>query len=458
VAYTFGLPEAVALSSVTSTPAKALGLDDRIGYVREGYDADLVIWDAHPLSVGAAPLQVYIDGAALFNTTFTSASADISTAPPPVRPSAEETSTLRAAFEHAQYSGQVYAIHNITRSLLPSLPLPKSTQPYTLLLTSSQILCFSPACPLDTATHTLTLSSGTLTPPITALSHTLGLSEIDAEATTSDGMSPSPPEHPPKSHYGLHLGSRLLQTAWEAGVTRVITPPLHGGGLVLGVSAGFYSGASSVLDAVWADEVALHVAIGHAAKLKGTREARVSGQLELLKELLEAGAGSWEEVRGGNLTLVAHVDNRDDIAQMLLLRPLPPRLAIFGGAEAWTLAYDLAAANVSVILAPWRCWPQMWEQRRCRSSTPESESSVSVLIRAGVRVALAPAEDDVVRGMAAEAAWAGKTAGLAEEEAWKLVAGNVETIFGREDTGEVVVWEGNPLTGAAVVVGVVGGR
>jgi urease alpha subunit len=93
VAYIFGL----ALSSVTSTPAKALGLDDRIGYVREGYDADLVVWDAHPLSVGAAPLQVYIDGTALFNINFSAAAvADISTTPPPVRPSAEKSQVNEA--------------------------------------------------------------------------------------------------------------------------------------------------------------------------------------------------------------------------------------------------------------------------------------------------------------------------------------------------------------------------
>lgn len=34
----------------------------RIGFVRPGYDADLVVWDRHPLQVGAHPLEVYIDG------------------------------------------------------------------------------------------------------------------------------------------------------------------------------------------------------------------------------------------------------------------------------------------------------------------------------------------------------------------------------------------------------------
>ena len=38
-AHYYGLPSHVALSSVISTPAEVLGLDHRIGYIREGFDA-----------------------------------------------------------------------------------------------------------------------------------------------------------------------------------------------------------------------------------------------------------------------------------------------------------------------------------------------------------------------------------------------------------------------------------
>lgn len=39
-------------------------MDHRIGYLRPSYDADVVVWDAHPLTLGATPKQVYIDGIA----------------------------------------------------------------------------------------------------------------------------------------------------------------------------------------------------------------------------------------------------------------------------------------------------------------------------------------------------------------------------------------------------------
>ncbi|KAF5323776.1 hypothetical protein D9619_012907 [Psilocybe cf. subviscida] len=57
-AHYYGLDPIPALASVTSTPAKASGLGYQIGSVAE----DLVLWDSHPLALGATPTQVFIDG------------------------------------------------------------------------------------------------------------------------------------------------------------------------------------------------------------------------------------------------------------------------------------------------------------------------------------------------------------------------------------------------------------
>ena len=61
-AYYFGLPPHLALASVTSTPAMAAGLSHRIGILAVGADADVVLWDSHPLRLGATPVKVWIDG------------------------------------------------------------------------------------------------------------------------------------------------------------------------------------------------------------------------------------------------------------------------------------------------------------------------------------------------------------------------------------------------------------
>jgi len=96
-AYYYGLPENLAIASVTSNSAEVMGMGHRIGYVKEGQNpsvevrnfklihcpkqvmtqasryycvseittntqVDLVIWDSHPLALGATPSQVFIDG------------------------------------------------------------------------------------------------------------------------------------------------------------------------------------------------------------------------------------------------------------------------------------------------------------------------------------------------------------------------------------------------------------
>jgi imidazolonepropionase-like amidohydrolase len=43
-------------------PAVAAGLEHRIGILAEGTDADVVLWDSHPLHIGSTPTAVWIDG------------------------------------------------------------------------------------------------------------------------------------------------------------------------------------------------------------------------------------------------------------------------------------------------------------------------------------------------------------------------------------------------------------
>lgn len=53
-----GVSEETALSSITSTPAKMLGIFDRVGSITPGKDADIVIWDNSPLSIMGKPFAV----------------------------------------------------------------------------------------------------------------------------------------------------------------------------------------------------------------------------------------------------------------------------------------------------------------------------------------------------------------------------------------------------------------
>lgn len=62
-----GMTEEEAWKMVTINPAKLLHIDDRTGSIREGKDADLVLWNANPLSVYALAEKTMVDGAFYFD-------------------------------------------------------------------------------------------------------------------------------------------------------------------------------------------------------------------------------------------------------------------------------------------------------------------------------------------------------------------------------------------------------
>jgi imidazolonepropionase-like amidohydrolase len=62
-----GVSEIEALKFVTLNPAKMLQLDHRIGSIKEGKDADLVLWTAHPLSIYARVNKTIIEGTVYYD-------------------------------------------------------------------------------------------------------------------------------------------------------------------------------------------------------------------------------------------------------------------------------------------------------------------------------------------------------------------------------------------------------
>ena len=62
-----GATEDEALKMITLNAAWIVGVDDRVGSIDVGKDADLVIWDGYPLSSSAVPNKVLIDGGVYFD-------------------------------------------------------------------------------------------------------------------------------------------------------------------------------------------------------------------------------------------------------------------------------------------------------------------------------------------------------------------------------------------------------
>ena len=61
------LTEEQAMKLITINPAIQLGIQDRVGSIEVGKDADLAIWTAHPLSVYARVETTFVDGEVFFD-------------------------------------------------------------------------------------------------------------------------------------------------------------------------------------------------------------------------------------------------------------------------------------------------------------------------------------------------------------------------------------------------------
>jgi imidazolonepropionase-like amidohydrolase len=62
LAVRYGMKPDQARAAITSTAARIAGVDRRVGAIKPGLDADLVIFSDDPLRFDSRPLAVYVDG------------------------------------------------------------------------------------------------------------------------------------------------------------------------------------------------------------------------------------------------------------------------------------------------------------------------------------------------------------------------------------------------------------
>jgi imidazolonepropionase-like amidohydrolase len=63
----YGATESEALQMITMDPARLIGIDDRVGSIEKGKDADLALFSKHPLDAYTLVEQTWIDGELVFS-------------------------------------------------------------------------------------------------------------------------------------------------------------------------------------------------------------------------------------------------------------------------------------------------------------------------------------------------------------------------------------------------------
>ncbi|KAK0193022.1 carbohydrate esterase family 9 protein [Armillaria mellea] len=486
LAYYYGLLENVALASVISTPAKVMGQDHRVGYIQAGYDADVVVWDSHPLALGATPTQVYIDGIAQFDKSY-SRPKSLSHQHAPQMPEFDQETIDVVRYDglpplQAKIStSDVVVFTNVTSVFVKSsrrieqVFSAASDRPGIVVVKDGKVICGgSEPCPeghSDPSVRWINLMGGSLAPGLTSVGSPLGLADIDSEDSTKDGLVfdsflteiPRLVEEEEaiiRAVDGLQFASPDMLLAYRGGVTTAVTAP-ESTGFLSGLSAAFTTGAAHKLEkgAVIQDVVALHIMVSMSSPIS------VSTQLGALRRLLsgeaygELGAHSRKVIEG-EIPLVVTVYSADVMASLIQLKQETEEIS--GKTIRMT-------ADVGVILG--RMWPHIndWQSRRILPGPPLSEdSALGVLLSHNVTVGigldifgLGPQKSSA-RNTRFDAAWAALEAHteISQSEALALASVNLEVLLGvnDEDYDLVATTFGTLLDFESKVVGIVSSR
>ncbi|GJJ06667.1 hypothetical protein Clacol_000862 [Clathrus columnatus] len=506
----FGLPSEAALQSVTTTPADVLGLGHRIGYINEGYDADVVIWDSHPLALGATPKQVYIDGIAqlpigtnvikkpdVYNEIPRTPNFDREAADavkyeglPPLIPSKQVKNLIfknvKNVWLHDHHDGV-----NTSQFGIKHVPTPMTAAlngGTDVVIRNGEIVHVDSLLDLTNGDFMdydiFDLEGGSLAPSLTTFGSPLGLTDIILEDSTGDGtvLDPLTDNIPSilredatiiRAVDGLQFGSRDALLAYRSGVSTGIVAP-SSNGVFLGLGTAFSTGMSNKVEH---GAVLQHVTAVHVAIARGTKTS-VSSQITALRRAIlgtgqQQGDGDEKEifrrVRMGEIPLVVNADSADVIATIISLKDEVEtdgggqlKLTISGAAEAHLLANELGQANIGVIFTPLRVTPLSWDQRRALAGPPlTNDNALGVLRAAGVTVALGSMTmwPWTARNHRFEIAWAAiMNPDITKAEALALGSINVEKLLGVNRPNhlrDMVAYHGDIFDLSAKAVGVI---
>lgn len=271
-AHSFGLPANLALASITTNSARVAGFSHRLGLVRAGFDADLVLWDSHPLQLGATPLQVFIDGIPQLDNPSSAKKLSINPLPPSVAsiPTSKNLTDLVARGGNDYGDDGIYAERRVIVEEVKFINVKKvwlaggdglrsaaesaGEELYEVLMRDGEMVCVEQSCPttLTDKIQIIDLKGGSLTPPLTTYGTLVGLLDIIAEPSTTDGTIAEEPFNFEsgkdvkliRAVDGLILDGKHLRIAREAGVG-VAVGKVEAKGFFGGLSVAFRVGAKN---------------------------------------------------------------------------------------------------------------------------------------------------------------------------------------------------------------------
>jgi imidazolonepropionase-like amidohydrolase len=443
-----GFTEEEALHAITLNPAKQLGLDKRLGTIEVGKDADLAIFNGHPLNSYSRCEMTLVEGEVFFQRSENLepfAAAKDGPAKQPAKFEAipelpKAVYVLKGGTVHqpgkAAFVGTVVvdaAGGKITDVLGPG---EKLNMPANARVVDCTGLHLFPGM----------IDSGTV----------IGLVEIGSLQETNDSREGGDFQPDLRASVGINPDSELIPVTRANGVTTVVTRPT--GSLMPGQGALVNLAGWVPAEMVVIDPLSLHVEYpgqqggrGFNAFTPTEGESNVArlrreDKLRQLKELFEA-ARRYEAAKKAGLPLPANprlgsllpyargekpvvfTANRkaDILGALKLADELKVKAILAGGSDAWKVADELKRRNVPVILGP-----TMAIARETGDRYDAAYASAAKLHEAGVKFCIRSDGGSNTRNLPYEAAWA-VAYGLPPEEGLKAVTLYPAEILGAAD-------------------------
>ena len=345
----------------------------------------------------------------------------------------------------------------------------------TVLIVDGRIAAVGDDVEIPADAETVDAAGKIVTPGLFTPFSQLGLVEV--------GMSAGPADYTQRGEHftagfdvadAYNRRSTLVAVNRIEGVTRAVIAPRPGypdasgaGHVLAGLAAVVNLGDENALDR---RGTAMVVTLGEAGShfAGGTRTAAWLTLRNALDEALDyrehrgdfergmrreyvhsvADLEALQGVVNGNTPLIVGIDRASDIEVLIdLVNEYGLKAIITGGAEAWMLADELATAGIAVVIDPLANLPGNFDKLNARFG------SASILIDAGVKVAIGDGDSHNARNMA-QAAGNAVAHGLDWDAALRAITLAPAEIYGvgamvgsleAGKAADVVIWPGDPL-------------
>jgi imidazolonepropionase-like amidohydrolase len=482
-----GVTDDEALAMITINPAKQLRIDSRVGSLEAGKDADVVIWNRHPLSSYAVVDRVFIDGTTYYDrqgdvqrlTSIQQEKQSLIAAEQGGRkttteePQDDSPLTLGLSTNHpngpnwtrdagdgdgGSQAGPKLAMGVLAITNAKINPVTKPViERGTLVIRNGLIEAVGANVAVPSGAKVIDAAGQEVYPGWINARSTLGLADPGPRGyADADEMLDFNPQL--KSDVAFHNDSEAIPVTRSNGITTVAVTPAGGvlGGQVSVMNLDGWTWEESTVRPSGGvafqfptltrrgggDDDAAPAAGGQTRTYEELKRARDAKLEDLERLLTQARAYAKKGANGttdwvleslvpvveGRTPLITRADDESDIRDAVAFADrVGVKIVISGGQEAGYVASLLKEKNIPVILGPVQALP-----RREDVGHAANVETAAQLVRAGVKIAFATGDANNARLLPYHAAFA-VAWGLPREEAIKALTINSAEILGVGD-------------------------